>query len=135
MHCAFVHRFGLLRGVTPTILNEMYWFLTGDSTVPATSAQQNVHARLRLALDAEYADFAYDLRHCNLGRPEESTHFWDAAQAFIESRALKAVDSRRHGLICSMAVVVSARDFVEQVAATLPPNTPIPSLSWVTYQF
>ena len=49
--------------------------------MPATSAQQNVHARLRLALDAEGADFAYDLRHCNLGRPEEFTHFWDAAQA------------------------------------------------------
>ena len=34
-----------------------------------------------------------------------------------------------------MAAAFSVRDFVEQVAATLPPGTPIPSVSWVTYQF
>ena len=48
---------------------------------------------------------------------------------------MQAVDSRRHGLVCSMATAMSTPDFIRQVKEKMPPHSAVPSTSWVAYQF
>ena len=45
------------------------------------------------------------------------------------------MDERRHTNITHMARAISARDLLEQVSSRCPPNTPIPSQSWLSLQF
>ena len=111
MRREFVQRYGLISRVSPTILNEMYQFITDDSSALPTSASQAVTARLRLALELQDPDLVFDLRKLNAGRHVEYEVFYEAAQAYIERNALQACDDRRHGSTCHMALAMSVRDF------------------------
>ena len=52
-------------------------------------------------------EVVYDLRHLNEGRRFKLDSFWDAAKAYIESCALQAVDSKRHGKVFNVAMALS----------------------------
>eukprot|EP00117_Sycon_ciliatum_P005124 scpid36606/ scgid9200/ len=135
MRRAFVSRYGMLSSTSPTVLTEMYREPTGDQSALSCTVTTAVHQRLKAALDAQDPDMVFDLRELNSGRPEKYQPFWDAARAFLEAHSLQAVDSRRHGTVTHLAAAVSTRDFVEQVAKTVPEGTPIPSVEWVQFQF
>ena len=99
------------------------------------STSKNVQACLQVALQTRDADFVYDLRHLNEGRRVQYDAFYDAAKAYIEREALAAADERRHNETCAMALAISVRDFCDRVAETLPPETHIPSVQWLAFQF
>ena len=103
----FADRFKNVCSVSPVVVREIYQELTGDLTAAPSAVEKIVQARLQLALDTEDSDIVYDLCHHNPGRRPEFDAFWDATKGYIESRAMQAVDSRRHGQVCNMATVVS----------------------------
>ncbi len=109
----FTDRYSLLSGVNKAVLMDMYQHLTGD--VSSTSISQGVQDRLQLMLDSQNPDVCFDLRHHNTGRPEMFEDFWKAVEGIINENALKAVDSRRHGIVCHIALALSVRDLRNKV--------------------
>ena len=109
--CGF--RYHLLAKTSKSLFLDMYQFLTGDTS--STAITPGVHERLKIMIDSQDPDITFDLRHHNTGRPEHFKEFWSAVKGFINENALKAVDSRRHGSICYMALAVSVRDLHETV--------------------
>ncbi len=139
MRKEFVERYSFLTKLSSTVLNEMYQHLTSDGSALPSTVSQKVQQRLRLAIDAQDPELVYDLRALNSGRREEFDQFWDAARSVINQQAMQAVDDRRHSATCHMALAMSTEDFVRQVKAHLEERCdalpPIPSTSWVRYQF
>ena len=125
MQSAFVNRYGILSGTSPTILTDMYRELTGDYSALPCAATATVHDRLKLALDAhdqlaldaQDPELVFDLQEMNSGRPETYQTFWDAVKAFLEAHAMQAVDSRRHGTVTHLAAAISTSDFVKQCSS------------------
>ena len=128
--CGF--RYHLLANTSKSLLLDMYHFLTGDKTSGTISP--GVQERLKIMIDSQDPDITFDLRHLNSGRPEHFEEFWSAGRGLINENALKAVDSRRHGLICHMALAVSVRDLRDTVLAKHP-GIAAPSLEWLRLQF
>lgn len=135
MRRAFIDRYELITGLSPTLLSEMYEHLTGDASAAPSKISKDVRIRLKIALESQDPELLYDLRCMNQGKPAKYDQFWEAAQQFIESSALQAVDSRRHGQVCHLATAISARDFLEQVAKMLPDGVAVPCESWLRLQF
>lgn len=112
------------------VLRQIYKQLTLDS-----SADQNpaLDERVRLALTAEEPDMILDLRHLNPGRPSGTFEvFYKKLEGIIEEWT--AADERRHG-VAHMSQFLSVPDMIQQVKATLPPDTPIPSETSVLLSF
>ena len=135
MRKEFVQRYQLISKVSPSLLQDIFKYITGDASSASCAITKAVQERLRLGLDSEDPDLMFDHRHVNEGRHAKYDAFWQAAKALFEEQAMTAVDSRRHGQVCHMAVSLSTHDFVEQVAKRLPPGADTPSESWVRYQF
>lgn len=132
MRQRFSDRYCLLSGVNKAVLMDVYQHLTGDMS--ATSISQGVQDRLQLVLDCQDPDVCFDLRHQNTGRPEMFEDFWKAVDGIINENALKAVDSRRHGTVCHMALALSVRDLRNKGLAKHP-TIAAPSIEWLRYQF
>ncbi len=113
MRRQFWNRYHLLAKTSPAVLIDMYQCLTGD--VSSTSISQGVQDRLKLMLDSQDPDVWFDLRHQNSGQPEKYEEFWKAVDAIINENALKAVDSRRHGTVCHMALALSIKNLRDKV--------------------
>ncbi|XP_013398537.1 uncharacterized protein LOC106165011 [Lingula anatina] len=135
MRKRFRERFSLVSNAKPVLLNEMYQFLTNDSTAEECTTSKEVRQRLKFLLDVQDPDLVVDLRSMNEGRKEKYQHFWDEATKMIEEKQLATVDDRRHGQVCHMALAMSVPDFINQVSARLPAGSEIPSASWVSLQF
>lgn len=135
MRKQFMHDFELLVKLEPKVLREMYRCLTGDTAASHDSDQAAVDQRIQQIIRLQDPDILPDLRHLNEGRPEKYQVFWEFCRKFIEHKAETAVDDRRHGEITHLACAISVRDLVEQVAATCPPDTLVPSEQWVRLQF
>ena len=135
MRRAFIERYSLVAGTSPSVLNDMYELLTGDASVPSNAVSKEVRHRLQTALEAQDQDMVFGLRHLNDGRLEKYTEFYSAARAFIEREALPAAHDRRHSEVCHIGMAISVRDFLEKVAGTLRPNTPVPSVETLCHQF
>ena len=127
MQREFIHRFQLIANVTPTVLTEMYRFLTGDSSALSSEISKQVNRRLRLALDAQDPELVFDLRHFYSGPKTQFDDFWEAAQQFIQEEAMQAVHSQHHGQVCFKALALSTRDFIDQVKKKLPEDALMPS--------
>ena len=66
-------------------------------------------------LDSQDPEVVFDLRVNNPGRPEMYSEFWGCVRELIHEHALNAVDDRRHGRICHMAVAFSVNDLRNQI--------------------
>ena len=85
-------------------------------------------------LDSQDPEVVFDLRDVNQGRPQIYEQFWIQVEAFINEKALEAVDSRRHGTVCHFAAAFSVRDLRDQVLHKNP-GLEAPSLEWIRAQF
>ena len=85
-------------------------------------------------LDSQDPEVVLDLRDVNPGRPEKYAPFWDAVSCLLNENALKAVDSRRHRLMCHLAVAFSVADLRNQIVAKHP-DIEAPSIEWIRCQF
>lgn len=56
--------------------------------------------------------------------------FWIQVEAFINEKALEAVDSRKHGTVCHFAAAFSVSDLQDQVLQKNP-GLEAPSLEWI----
>ena len=132
MRRQFSNRYNLLTktsACSQVVLINMYQSLTGD--VSSTSISQGVQDRLKIMLDSQDPDVCFDLRHHNSGHPE-TFEFWKAVDGIIHENALKAVDSRRHGAVCHMALALSVRDLRDKVLAKYP-TIAATSIEWLRY--
>lgn len=132
MRRQFINRFGLVLNAKASVMTELYQFLTNDSS--STSISDDVQQRIKFLLDTQDPEVVYDLRNVNPGRPQKFEPFWLAVEAFINEKALAAVDSRRHGTVCHFALAYSVRDLRDQVAERNP-NIEVPSIEWIRVQF
>ena len=132
MRRQFTLRYGLVCSTKQAVLTDMYQFLTGDNST--SSISKDVLERLHFALESQDPDIAFDLRVKNPGRPESYHQFWQGVNELIHEHSLKAVDDRRHGLICHMALAFSVNDLCSQVIAKYP-DIQVPSVEWVRCQF
>ena len=83
----------------------------------------------------EDPDVLPDLRSLNSGQKTKFNVFWTECEKFLSEEVGEGVDDRRHGIVTHLARAISMRDFVQQVAARCPENTPIPSVEWCRVQF
>lgn len=134
MRKQFYQRFSTVTNISPAVANEMYQWISGDTSASSNAVSKEVRQRLQLALDNQDPDIAFDLRHLNEGRPEKYNEFWGYVQEFIEEEQLNAVDDRRHGQVCHMALAMSIPDLIQKVKDKHP-NVETPSASWVGLQF
>ena len=112
-------------------MTELYQFPTNDSSV--TSISDVLQQRLKFLLDSQDPEVVYDLRDANPGRPTIFEPFWCAVESLINDKALAAVDSRRHGIVCHFALAYSVRDLRDQVLKKHP-DIQVPSLEWIHAQ-
>lgn len=132
MQRQFSDRYHLLAKTSQAVLKDMYQYLTGD--VSSTTTTQGVQDRLKFMLDSQDPDVWFDLRSQNSGQPQKYEEFWKAVDGIINENALKAVDSRRHGTVCHMALALSVRDLRDKVLAKYP-TLAAPGVEWLRYQF
>lgn len=118
MRRQFAERFGLVLNAKPSVITELYQFLTGDSS--ATSISDDVRRKLRFLLDSQDPEVIYDLRDVNPGRPQIYEPFWQ--------------ECRRYGTVCHFAFAFSVRDLRDQVLGRRP-DLEAPSLEWIRAQF
>ena len=132
MKRAFSRRYGLLCNAKPSVFLDMYKFLTGDTATTTTS--EETKKRLQLIFESQDPEVVLDLCSVNLGRPEKYAAFWDGVASLLNENALQAVDSRRHGTVCHLAVAFSVSDLRHQVVARNP-GLEVPSIEWIRLQF
>ena len=113
-------------------LREFYRQATGDQSASLTTAEEELDARLREALEMEDADVIVDLRENNGSQSDKYKVFWECLATYL--RDATAVHERRHGSVTYMAKTISVRDFIQQVSK-LCPGQPVPSEQWVRLQF
>ena len=73
------------------------------------------------------------MQELNEGRVAKYDTFWEKCAEYISE--CSAVPERRHGEVCFMAKAISVRDLISQVSKRCPPETTIPSESWVRLNF
>ena len=93
-----------------------------------TTAEEELDARLREALEMEDADVVVDLRENN---GDKYKVFLECLATYL--RDATAVHERRNGSVTYMAKAISVRDLVQQVSK-LCPGEPVPSEQWVRLQ-
>lgn len=94
---------------------------------------QNLQVDERFAkfiIETDDPELVWDLR-TNNGRPinEKLNPFWEALDQFINKESV--VHERRHGNHTYMPIAISLEDLRDQVQKTLPPDTPVQSISWL----
>lgn len=133
MRKAFSDRYNQVKKLTPVVFRSMYSFLTGDSCSELQSSE--IDKRLQMMLDDPDVDLVVDKRQLNAGRESQFELFWKEVDVLLEEYG-KAVDDRRHGPdVAHLPIAISIPDFIKQVASKLPTGSPIPSESWVRFQF
>ena len=110
----------------------MYQFLTSDCS--RSTIEYYVSQKLKFMLDSQDPEVVFDMRDVNQGRPQIYEQFWIQVEAFINEKALEAVDSRRHGTVCHFAAAFSVRDLQDQVLQKNP-GLEAPSFEWIRAQF
>ena len=130
----FVTHYGLfMPGVKPYLLRSIYRELTNDASGSRTTKEEDIDERIKEALSSEDLDIIIDMRELNEGCVAKYDTFWGKCTEFISE--CSAVPERRHGEVCFMAKAISVRDLINQVSKRCPPETPIPSESWVRLNF
>lgn len=130
----FVNMYGrLTSSARPYVLRDIYTELTGDRSASRTTEEAEIDQRIREALDVEDPDIIIDLRELNAGQSDKYKVFWRSCEAYLAE--CTAVHERRHGTATFMAKAISVRDLISEVAKQCPEGTPIPSESWVRFNF
>ena len=109
-------------------LRSVYQELTDDA---AASQNPEMDRRVQMYILGEIPEIQVDLRRLNSGRPAAYDEFFTKAMEVLAD--CQAEDSRRHG-VAHMSKFLSIRDFHEQVKASCPVGTAIPSLEWLRLQ-
>lgn len=133
MKDVFKNRFNNIAKITPSVRRAIYRFLTDDNSSSENTISKAVDARLHIAINSEDPELTVDLRALNKGRPEKFDAFWNALGAYLDESI--ATQERRHGDVGYMPVAISVRDLISKVSEKLPEGTPIPSETWVRFQF
>lgn len=117
----------------PYILRNIYSALTNDHSSSRTTAEKEMDDRVQEALLAEDSEIVMDLRELNSNGKDKFNIFWTKCNEFLQT--CTSVHERRHGTTTFMAKCISIRDLIDQVRDMCPKGTPIPSNSWVQYNF
>ena len=117
----------------PHVLRAIYNALTGECSASRTTAKSEVDARVSEVMAMEDSDIVIDLQEYNKNGQDHFGIFWDKCNKFLTSCTY--VHERRHSTISFMAKAVSVRDMIEQVTKLCPAGIPIPSESWVRFNF
>lgn len=131
MRKLFIDRYARKTGMKAAVLRDMYQFVKGDSAAAESSKQREVDERFaKFIIETDDPELVWDLR-TNNGRPinEKLNPFWEALDQFINRESV--VHERRHGNHTYMPIAISLEDLRDQVQKTLPPDTPVPSISWL----
>ena len=113
----------------------LFTFSAGDASAASQLSEEEVNERVQLYVDMKDPDIVVDLQSLNSGQKSKYDAFWDKVEKFLQEDVGLAVEERRHSQVTHLARVISVRDLLEQVAARCPPETPIPSRSWLSLQF
>ena len=138
MRREFTSKFGKVTKTSTAVLRGMYRTLVGDSSCPTNLASEEIHKRVQQFFETEDTDLVVDLR-VNNGRSDDKYEiFLNECQNGVET----TVDDRRHDsatdageVVTHLATSMYARVMHEAVAGRLPPETPMPSVQLLRYQF
>ena len=133
MKAEFKGRFENIAKLTPAVRRAVYRFLTGDESLPDNRVTKEVDARMMIALDSGDPELIIDLRQLIKGRPEKYNEFWSKLGDYLEEHV--AAQQRRHCNTGYMPVACIVPDLIGEIKGRLPDGTPIPSETWVRYQF
>ena len=133
MRKLFTDRYGHIKELSPVILRSMYSFLTDD--VSQELLGSDIDCRLKMMLDDPDVDLILDKRELNPERQSQFEVFWKQLDVILEEYG-KAVDDRQHGPdVAQLPLAISVPDLIRQVKERLPPEAPVPSETWVRFQF
>ncbi|CAB4420652.1 unnamed protein product [Rhizophagus irregularis] len=137
-----LHKYSLIKQVTPAVLRTLYYDLTGDAAVTNDVISKEIENRLRIMLALEDPSIIVDLRINNGFKGSTFDAFWDEMAGFFNEKIL-AVDDRRHHDILYMPLAMSVqhlRDIIikrlqNKFSTPLPNEIQIPCEEWIRLQF
>ena len=130
----FINMYGRLTPSTPPyVLRDIYKALTKDQCASCTTNQKEIDMHIKEALESEDADIIVDLREFNGRSTDRYKVFWEICETYLNE--CTAVHEHRHDSVVFMAKAISVRDLIIQVQQHCPDGTPIPSESWVYFNF
>ena len=136
MRREFHRRYLNIAKVTPFILDDMYQFLSGDtSKLPNEQIRERLHYLIDHH-DIVDEDIIVDLRRLNSGQPSKFDEFWEYMDKVLNEYSEAAADSRRHG-VATLPVAISIEDLRQRVIEKIPPekDVAVPSVSSIYLQF
>jgi hypothetical protein len=114
--------------ISPAVLRVIYADLTLDASV---SQNKGIEDRIRQAILSEDANLVTDLRHLNIGRPNDTfSVLFDKLSEKIEE--ITAADDRRHN-IEHLSKYVSVNNLIKEVENELPADTPFSEREYCTF--
>ena len=133
MRSSYMQRYVQIPGMQPAILRTMHQFLTGDGSAPNDKIQSEVDKRLcDFLLLADDPDLVFDLRKHN-GKPhnKDFDQFWEELGKYLDEHS--QVNDRRHGTHMYMPFAMYVEDLVQLIAARLPADSKLPSVTLVRF--
>ena len=131
----FVQKASLIYKLPSHASKTLYKNLTGDRSSANSETEKFIEMRAQQAFDMQDPDIIVDLRRHNIGQSPRYEVFFEKAKEYIENTVEHAVDDRRHDPVVHLAAAISIPDLLRQVSLRCPPDTPIPSSSWLRMQF
>ena len=130
----FVDRYSKSCKIQPSLLRNMYGFLTNFEYTPQDSKEEKIDDHISFLLESQDTDLIFDLRKNN-GRPADPKFdpFWEEMGKYLEEKS--AVHERRHTDTQYLPFAISVEDLRNQILERLPEGTPAPSVSWIRLNF
>lgn len=122
----FYHKYGSLQGMSPVVLQSIYFDLTSDAT--QMKASEKIDERMTLYLLGELPAAAVDLHHMNVGTPEVYDDFFTVCEQVIQDWV--AEDNRQHG-VAHLSKFISIHDLHDKVKERCAPDVMVPSQEWL----
>ena len=102
----FRRRYLNVAKVTPFILDDVYQFLSRDTSKLSNEQIRELLHYLTDLHDIIDEDIIVDLRRPNSGQPSKFNEFWEYMDKVLNKYSEAAADSRRHG-VATLPVVIS----------------------------
>jgi len=95
--------------------------------------EREIDMCIKEALQLEDRDIIVDLQELNGCQTDHYKVFWENCASYLQE--CTAVHEHRHDSVVFMAKAISVRDLIVQVKQCCTDGTPIPSESWMHFNF
>ncbi|GBB95192.1 hypothetical protein RclHR1_24950001 [Rhizophagus clarus] len=109
-----LHKYSLVKTITPAILRVLYYDLTGDAAVTSNIISKEIEERLKMMLMLEDPSIIVDTRINNGFKGTKFDYFWNELDAYF-NEINAAVDDRHHHGLLYKPLAISIQDLHDYI--------------------